>query len=287
MAKLTQAPNGGNVSTLDRKLGRTVFGSAPDLYARGRPGYPPRVAEILRDLCRVGPETAAFEIGPGTGQATARLLDLGCTVCAIEPDARLAAYLSESLGPAHPGRLTVMQAPFEEAALPSTAFDLGVAATSFHWLDPAIGLPKVKQLLRPGGHWAMWWNVYGDPDAPDDFQVRTHALFDSLERPPTFADREKKPYALNREQRLAELEREGFEERAVEIIRWDVTFSTGQMLALSATFSPVAQLPEPARNEFLEALRRVGDDEFAGSIPRRFLTAVYTARSPRRMSLPA
>lgn len=57
----------------------------------------------------------------------------------------------------------------------------------------------------------MWWNVYGDPDAPDDFQVRTHALFDSLERPPTFADREKKPYALDTERRLGELEHEGFE----------------------------------------------------------------------------
>ena len=39
----------------------------------------------------------------------------------------------------------------------------------------------------------MWWNVYGDPDAPDDFQVRTKVLFDSLERPPMFEDREKKP----------------------------------------------------------------------------------------------
>ncbi|WP_273217698.1 hypothetical protein [Hyphomicrobium zavarzinii] len=41
--------------------------------------------------------------------------------------------------------------------------------------------------------------------------MRTHALFDSLERPPTFADRKKKPYALDTERRLGELEHEGFE----------------------------------------------------------------------------
>ncbi|WP_352981448.1 rRNA adenine N-6-methyltransferase family protein [Mesorhizobium sp. M1227] len=60
--------------------------------------------------CGVGPATTAFEIGPGTGQATRPLLDLGLSsVVAIEPDERLAVFLSDNLGRTSGGRLKALR----------------------------------------------------------------------------------------------------------------------------------------------------------------------------------
>ncbi|EQD38338.1 Methyltransferase type 11, partial [mine drainage metagenome] len=51
---------------------------------------------------------------------------------------------------------------FEEVPLRPGSFDLGVAATSFHWLPERRGLRKVARALRPGGWWAAWGNEHGD-----------------------------------------------------------------------------------------------------------------------------
>ena len=66
------------------------------------------------------PGVRLFEIGPGTGTATRRLLALGANpLVAIEPDARLADFLeATNVTPA----LQVLRAPFEAALLEEGAF---------------------------------------------------------------------------------------------------------------------------------------------------------------------
>jgi 16S rRNA A1518/A1519 N6-dimethyltransferase RsmA/KsgA/DIM1 with predicted DNA glycosylase/AP lyase activity len=90
----------------------------------------------LRTACGAGPSTHAFEIGAGTGQATGRLLDLGWTATAIEPDARLSEVLCARCRPKAPGRLGIHTIPFEQADLPETTFEPGIGATSFHVTNP-------------------------------------------------------------------------------------------------------------------------------------------------------
>ena len=122
-------------------------------------------------MLRSGHGKSLFEIGPGTGTATRRLLELGARpLIAIEPDPNLAAYLRKSDRDA---ALQVMVSTFEEAALDESAFDLGVCATAFHWLEEDSALAKVARLLRPGGWWAMVWNVFGDCSRPDPFHDAT------------------------------------------------------------------------------------------------------------------
>ncbi|HWA59757.1 MAG TPA: methyltransferase domain-containing protein, partial [Caulobacteraceae bacterium] len=119
------------MADIDRAFGRRAFGDDAANYDASRPPYPAWVFEVLRERCGLGPGTAAFEVGAGTGKATRELLRLGADPhYAIEPDARLAAFLrAQNLGPA----LHVVEAPFEAAVLPRADFDLGLAATSFHW----------------------------------------------------------------------------------------------------------------------------------------------------------
>lgn len=45
----------------------------------------------------------------------------------------------------------VVAAAFEDWPLPAEPFDLVLAATAFHWIDPAVRVVKAAAALRPGG----------------------------------------------------------------------------------------------------------------------------------------
>lgn len=122
-------------------LGRT-FDSVAELYEKSRPGYPVELFEALGEPGR------ALEIGAGTGQATRGLLARGWQVVALEPGPELARVARRVTG------AEVVGTTFEEWA-GDGPFDLVLAATSWHWLDPAVAYPKAARLLRPGGTLAI------------------------------------------------------------------------------------------------------------------------------------
>jgi SAM-dependent methyltransferase len=138
---------------LGREPLRATFDAAAELYDRARPGYPPALFDDLAALAGLGPGTRVLEIGPGTGQATAALAGRGCEVVAVELGPELAAVARRNL--AGSGLVDVVTAAFETWPLPAERFDLVLAATSFHWLDPAVRAPRCAQALRPGGHLAV------------------------------------------------------------------------------------------------------------------------------------
>jgi SAM-dependent methyltransferase len=153
------------------------FDADPDGYAAGRPGYPAALFDLLERRCGLGPGIDVVEIGPGTGQATAELLARGARIHAVEPGRRLAAYLHRTLGDRS---LAVMVSTLEDAALDDAGADLVVSATAFHWVDAAIGMPKVVAVLRPGGWVALWWNAFYDPVGPDAFSRSLEPLYAEL-----------------------------------------------------------------------------------------------------------
>src|SRR5580658_7867808 len=115
--------------SIHRMFGRQAFGLDPGGYHAARPAYPDWVFNVLCERCGLAPNTVTFEIGPGTGTATRRLLELGASpLVAVEPDNRLAAFLRETV---RDESLTVVISTFEEAVLPETSFDLGLSATAF------------------------------------------------------------------------------------------------------------------------------------------------------------
>jgi len=256
--------------------GRNAFGDDAANYDAARPPYPEWVFERLAG-CGLDRTAHVFEVGPGTGQATARLLARGADpLIAIEPDARLASYLIEKLKtPA----LTVLRATFEDAALEDGAYDLGAAATSFHWLHQRAALAKVARVLRPGGWWAMWWNVFGDPDRHDPFHEATRELLADNPSSPSHQPGRAHPFALDRERRLGDLRADGsFEQIDVEIGRWSIVLDPAQVRALYATYSQFSVLDPDERTRILDELARIADHEFAGRVERNMCTALYTAR---------
>ncbi|WP_411121912.1 methyltransferase domain-containing protein [Streptomyces sp. x-19] len=139
----------------DRERLRGTFTEDADLYDRIRPGYPPRMFDDLAELAGLAgpaaphPGPRMLEIGCGTGQATLPLAARGYRITAVELGAELAAVARRKLV-GFPRARVVVDA-FEEWPLPAEPFDVALAATSFHWIDPAVRVAKSADALRPGG----------------------------------------------------------------------------------------------------------------------------------------
>lgn len=259
--------------TIAKAAGRQAFGADPAAYHRSRPGYPDWVFETLQARCGLRPGAALFEIGAGTGIATRRLLDLGADpVVAVEPDPRLAGFLRRN----NPGAaLRVVVSSFEDAALEASAFDLGVSATAFHWLDEDAALRKVARLLRPGGWWAAVWNVFGDDSLPDPFHLATEHLDFPLSSPS--AGSGDIPFGLDREARFAAFTRIGaFEALDSLTSRWSLVLDADQTVALYATYSNISLHPE--RDSVLAEIGRIAREDFRGRVARNMTTSLYLAR---------
>ena len=259
-----------------RSFGRQAFGEDPANYDAARPDYPDWVFETLRERCGLGPGCAAFEVGAGTGKATRPLLAAGADpLFAIEPDARLAGYLrAAAASPA----LHVINAPFEAAELPRADFDLGLAATSFHWIDALAGLMRVAALLRPGGWWAMVWNVFGDDSRPDPFHDATDALLNDGPKSPSQSAKGTSN-ALAVSDWMSAFGRCGaFEDVAARVEPWELVIDPDQVVALYSTYSNIVAYPPDERRHVLAELRRIAADEFGGRVVRNMITILYTAR---------
>jgi len=257
--------------------GRGLFGGDPRSYDAARPGHPERVYEVLVEECGLGPSTAVAEIGPGTGQATRRLLERGAgPLIAIEPDPSLAAFLAEAFGRGVDVRIVAL----EDAELPAASVDLAVAASSFHWIEEEVGLAKVFGALRPGGSWAMWWTLFGEGEHRDAFMKAVDPLFSDLARSPSSGEEGRPAFALDVDARLAALSAAGFEDLGHELIRWSAAWDTAGIRALYGTFSPIRRLDDERREEILDAVARIAESDFAGRIERTLTTSLFTARRP-------
>ena len=157
------------------------------------------------------------------------MLDFGANpLLAIEPDSRLVAFLRKSI---QDTALSVNVSAFEDTAIERASFELGVSATAFHWLNEDMALVKVAELLRPGGWWAMVWNVFGDDSRPDPFHEATKALLKGPSSPS--AGSRDIPFALDAEARVAALERTGaFDATEYQASAWQLVLDPDQTVAL-------------------------------------------------------
>jgi SAM-dependent methyltransferase len=128
------------------------FGTVADDYDRFRPSYP---AALIDELAALTPGTV-LDVGCGTGKATTLLAARGLNVLGVEIDAEMAAV-------ARRHGLDVEVGAFESWDAAGRRFDLITCAQAWHWIDPARGVDKAADLLKPAGALAPFWN-YGELD---------------------------------------------------------------------------------------------------------------------------
>jgi SAM-dependent methyltransferase len=262
---------------IDQREGRRLFGLNPEGYDAARPRYPDALYAFMQGEGAIGVGTRTLEIGAGTGIATRRLLALGAhPITVVEPDARFAPSLRAL------GAIDIVHMAFEDFRAPDASFDLVAAATAFHWVEPAVGAPKLAALLRPGGWAALWWNVLQDLDRGDAFHEATHHVLRDLAVSPTGAPNTL-PFALDRPAREADFGRTGaFAPARYFETRWTHVLDTTGVRALYEGFSHIQRLDEGARERVLDSLTEIADHEFAGRVERNVTSVIYLFRRNAR-----
>lgn len=134
-----------------------MFDEIPNLYDRIRPTYPAELFADLKAITGLDERSDVLEVGCGTGQATVSLAGLDCTVTAVERGAGLAAIARRKLDGV--ANVTIETSPFETWDDRGRRFDLLVAASSWHWIDPAIGWRRAHDVLRRDGWMAILGHV--------------------------------------------------------------------------------------------------------------------------------
>jgi SAM-dependent methyltransferase len=231
---------------------------------------------MLRVRCGLRAGARVLEVGPGTGQVTRRLLEIGAEVVAVEPDVHLAEFLRQRFG----DRVAIVDHTLEDAELNPAAFDLAVAASSFHWVDEAAGLASLRGALRPGGWIAIWWTSFGDETRPDPFMDAMDPLFEDVPHSPSAGLEGRPSFGRDAERRLAALTTAGFARAAHEEFRWSHTWDSTGIRGLYSTFSPVIALEPARRARLLDAVECIARDNFGDSVERPLVTSLYAARNP-------
>lgn len=258
---------------LAREDGRSTFGTGAAGYHATRSGYPGELFDGL--FAQVGKQPAILEIGPGSGLATAALLQGGpCRYVGVESDPDFVAFLGQRFAGA---RVELVCAPFPCAGLDGP-FDLAVCAAAFHWLDPEAALAELRRLLHPRGVWAMWWNSYLDETADHPFACAAMALMRArgVRFPPSFGVQGH--VSLDRAAQTALLEANGF--RDVEVRQWRRSnhLDAAAARGLFDSFSFVRLLAAPVRAELLDSIVALVNDRFGGLAENLVSTTCYVAR---------
>lgn len=255
-------------------LGR-VFNEVPELYDRVRPGY---TDELFADLVAItGMDTGSsvLEVGCGTGQATRSLAALGCSVTAVERGAGMAALARQRLAAFR--NVTVETSTFEEWDDGGRRFDVLVAASAWHWVDPSIGWPRAHDVLHPGGWMALLGHVVvRRPEEPEVYAETAdlHELFSpgnpDWGHPPTEDD----VRTTNEGWGLVTDPGGLF---GPTIVRWypAVQWFNGDGFAdLLRSMSPYRRLDREVREPLLDAIAERIRTRMGDRAPRRYLTVL-------------
>jgi SAM-dependent methyltransferase len=125
------------------ELARSFDGVA-EAYERGRPRYPADVIDGIAAAAGGGPRL--LDVGAGTGRLSARLVQAGFDVVAVEPLDGMRAILTRAIGPDR-----ALAGHAEDLPLDDASVDGAVCGDAWHWFDGARAADELHRVVRPGG----------------------------------------------------------------------------------------------------------------------------------------
>jgi SAM-dependent methyltransferase len=257
----------------NRRRLRATFTEDAELYDRVRPGYPSELFDDLAELTTVGTGCRVLEIGCGTAQATVPLARRGCQVLAVELGEQMAdiARRNVAMFPA----VRVVTAAFEDWALPAESFDVVLAATAFHWVDPETRVHKAADALRIGGSLATI-TTHHIAGGSIDFFNEVQAYYEKFD-PATPAGLRLTP-AVKIPFDSTETDQSGrFGAAVFRRYEWELPYPSGRYLDLLNTYSNHRALDPARRIPLLECIGKLIDHSYGGRITKRYLTELRVA----------
>jgi SAM-dependent methyltransferase len=253
------------------------FNANASVYDRGRPGYPDQLFDDVISISGLPPGGKVLEIGAGTGHATLPFAASGYRIESIELGAALAERWRTNLADYPNAAIRVGQ--FETIEVSASAYDLAIAASSFHWIDPKMGYAQVARALKPGGWIALWWNRPVRLPGDDRFFELAGPAFRRIA--PELADKELRlPTAETVPApggaRIAE---SGLFGPVIERrYAWARTFDSREFVDWLGSYSRYAMMDAEARARLFDEIRTVIDEQLGGQVTRRIVTLLYMAK---------
>jgi ubiquinone/menaquinone biosynthesis C-methylase UbiE len=131
-----------------------TFNTVAAAYDKWSPNYIPELYQDIFAYKPIGQASNVLEIGIGTGQATAPILETGCTLTAVELGDKLAEIVRQKFNQ-YP-KFSVVTTAFQNFECPACSFDLIYSARAFHWIPEEYGYINVYRMLKPGGAFARF-----------------------------------------------------------------------------------------------------------------------------------
>ncbi|GGL50176.1 class I SAM-dependent methyltransferase [Planomonospora parontospora] len=244
------------------------FGTDPQRYDQARPGYPD---DLVMRIVTGSPGPDVLDVGCGTGIAAGQFQAAGCAVLGVEPDARMADF-------ARARGLQVEVATFEAWEPAGRMFDALIAAQSWHWVDPAVGVVKAAEVLRPNGRLAIFGHVF---EPPAEVAGPFAAAYRRVAPDSPFSDQPARPplemyqagYA-----KIADSIRETgrFTDPEQWRFDWERSYTRDQWLDLLPTTGGLTRLRPDQLAEILDAVGQAVD-ALGGRFTMRYTTLAATA----------
>jgi trans-aconitate methyltransferase len=136
---------------------RFTFDQLANVYSRARPDYPDALVDDIVSYAGLKRNDRIFEVGCGTGQATKSFAKRGFPILATDPGSEMLRGARESL--AGFGNVEFLETTFEAWPTERAAFQLIIAAQSWHWVSPEVRFSKAREALSRDGSLAVFGHV--------------------------------------------------------------------------------------------------------------------------------
>jgi SAM-dependent methyltransferase len=240
------------------------FSKRAALYAN-RARYPSGLKDYLRTVCGFAPGLEAADVGSGTGFLTAVLLEIGCHVYAVEPNAEMRSIAEDSYK--SDSRFISMEGQAEHLPLADSSVDAVTVGQALHWFRIEETRTEFLRVLRPGG-----WAVIVDNRPRDDASPLMQACRELQQR--YFTDLGKAPEPPPRVVKLFEGVEMRFEHIPFIFPCNEQVFHDG---TLSSSLAPAQG--SPAWQQSAAALRDIFMSfQHEGKVDLLFETVVYCGR---------
>jgi SAM-dependent methyltransferase len=253
---------------------RETFEEIPELYDRARPVYPQQLFHDLTGVAGIPERGRILEIGPGTGKATLPLAEAGYEIVAVELGEQLATLARRKLSGF--ANVAIVNAAFETWDAGNDDFDLVVAFTAFHWLDPEARFRKPAELLRPHGALAVVSTQHVALPGGDTFWAEVQTDYDAVD---PSEDNAPPPAPDGVRDLSREIEESGFFENvAGRRYLWDVRYTAAEYVAVLDTYSGHRSLEPGKRRDLYSRIQRRIEARPDAAITKTYLAILNVAR---------
>lgn len=223
---------------------RKVFDLIPEQFDRGRKRYCSEAFADIISYSGLSGSKSALEIGPGTGQATEPILKTGCDYLAVELGEHLAEFCEKKF--VGYNNFHIVNDDFITHDFGDKKFDLVYSAATIQWIPEEIGFPKVFDLLKNGGTFAMMLQK-GDYRTPnEDLYSKIQTVYSKYYHPEN-----EYTCKLNYENVV----NYGFTDFERREYHFDREFTADEWCAFIATHCDHIVLKDPERTQFFNGIR--------------------------------